>query len=563
MKKQIFIITIITLFISGCEDFLDKKPLGQSTTESFLGNPETAEESFETMIRACYCVFYVSENSWGTHNHHGEWMFGDWLSDDCEKGGNGASDFPEVLDWRTWETKAVSGNHQDNAWMTGYLGVARSNAVLQLIDKYQSNLSDATYNRIKGEALFIRGYFYFYLARVYGSVPYFDLPVLPDQYKDQPKVSPEELYALVEADLAEAVELVPEKSGWGNIFPGGRATKGAVRAILARVISMEIGFGFNGKTWQDIYDITKAIINSGEYTLVQNYATIFEFEGEMNSESVFEIECVDVNQPYGAPGGNLQPRMVTLRIDANNSGKHLTTGGWGFSCPSENLYNEFEPGDVRRECTIISDGAVLWADGNASTDEQIVVTETDDCPTGFWSRKYCLSPDKNPTQNTSSEYNMRKCRYAEVLLLHAEAAYHVNQEAEARQYVNMIRDRARGSTPPLGSVLEEPGYPPIPDTTGILPPVTASGPDLLTAIKHERRVELAIEGNRAWDLIRWGEYEDALRYRIIPEDHFLAGVDVEQVINNYRSHLIDGKVPCLPIPPNEVIQFGVEQNPNY
>ncbi len=559
MKKTIIILSVLSIIFAGCQDHLDKKPLGLPTTESFLGNPETAEENFEQLIRAAYSAFYVNEASWRNNTHHGEWFFGDWLSDDCEKGGDGSGDFPEVLGWRTWT--CPSSGHHNNAWLAGYLGAGRANAVLDALETYGENLSEASYNRIKGEALFVRAYHYFYLAKVYASVPYFDHPVLPEEFRNQPKLSPEELYAEIEADLTEAIDLVPEKSNWGDVYPGGRATKGAVRSILARVITMEIGFGFNGKTWQDVYDQTLAIINSGEYALVPNYAVIFEEEGEQSSESVFEIECADINQqPYGAPGGNIQNRMVTPRPISENSGKRLATGGWGFSCPSEDLYNEFEPGDVRRECTIIENGSILWEDGDPSTDEQIVLFESDQIPTGYFFRKYSTPPELTPSNNVNGPSNMRKVRYAEVLLTHAEAAYHIGEESEAFEYVNMVRERAINSTPPVGSVLGNPGYPPAPQTLAELPG-SLSGQDLLDAIKHERRVELAIEGNRVWDLIRWGEYEDAIR-TYIPEDHFLSSNDPEVVIENYRGHMIDG-VPSFPIPRNEVEQFGIEQNPGY
>jgi hypothetical protein len=116
---------------------------------------------------------------------------------------------------------------------------------------------------------------------MFGSIPYFDKPILPDQFKNPQSMAPEEIYARIEADLVEAIDLLEEKSKWlalYNVQPEGRATKGAARAILARVISMEIGFGFNGKTWQDLYDVTKEIINSGEYALVANYATILKWK---------------------------------------------------------------------------------------------------------------------------------------------------------------------------------------------------------------------------------------------------------------------------------------------
>jgi hypothetical protein len=564
MKKTVYIIAIFAVFLGGCEDFLDRKPLGQQTTESFLGNPAVAEQNFEQMIHACYSVFYASENSLGQHNHHGEWMYGDWLSDDCEKGGNGAGDFPEVLDWRTWSILPSAASHENNCWRVSYVGIARANAVLKLVEDYKDNLSEAVYNRIKGEGLFVRAYFYFYLAKVYGSVPYFDSPVLPDQYKNPPKMAPEELYAKIDADLVEATALVPEKNDFpSGVWPGGRATRGAVRAVLARVITMEIGFGFNGRTWQDVYDVTKAIIDANQYLLASNYATIFEMEGEQNSESVFEIECADFSQPYGAPGGNLQVRMVTFRPNTSlNAGKNLTTGGWGFSCPSKNLVAEFEAGDPRMPCTVISNGDRMWEDGDPATDEVILTVEDDDCPTGYWFRKYCSTIEDNPSNNTDGKQNMRKVRYAEVLLTYAEAAFHTNREDEARQYVNMVRERARNSTYPLGSEDGNTGYPAKSTNPDLLPDVTATGAALLTAIKHERRVELGIEGNRAWDLIRWGEYEDAIR-KYIAEDHFLKGGSPEQAVSNYRTHLIDGKVPSFPIPPDEVESYGVEQNPGY
>jgi hypothetical protein len=569
LKYRYLSVVVTTFLFVACSKLFVSHSADKETIENFLGNPETAEANFEQLIKLCYNVFYMSERSWDNNTHFGEWMTGDWLSDDCEKGGEGSWDFPEVLEWRTWSDVPSSDDHANNNWRQSYLGIARANAVLEYVETYSHNLSDAAYRRIKGEALFIRGYFYFCLAKVYGGVPYFDSPISPDEYRAPEKISPEELYAHIEQDLSQSALLVPEKSEWNRlgIDPGGRATRGAVKAILARVISMEIGFGFNNKTWQDIYDLTKSVINSGEYALLDNYATIFETEGEQSTESVFEINCYDINQPYGAPGGNYEPIFVQYRFDpVLNRNKRLTgifgstASGWGFSCPSQNLYNEFEPGDVRRACTIIKNGDVLWDEGDTTTDERINVIENDSCPTGFWFKKYAFSVDETPSLNTNSAKNMRKCRYAEILLLHAEAAYHIGSESEAFEYVSEVRERARNSTLPKGSEWGNAGYPEAPHTLG---PLTATGGKaLLDAIRHERRVELAIEGNRAWDLIRWGEYENAIR-RYIPEDHILFSVDPEQVIINYRSHLIDGKVPCLPFPADDAEAFSISQNPGY
>ncbi len=558
MKKQVYIIALIAFVLSlgGCEEFLEEKPVAQETTDSFLGDPATTFENFEQMLHAAYSVFTVSEATWRNNRHYFENMIPDWLSDDCQKGGNGTSDMPEMLDMRSWTAvpQAASTSHYETPWIVGYLGANRANTILQLLEQYKDNLSTADYNRIKGECLFIRGHFYFLLAKVFGSVPYYSEPVTTDQYYDQPKVTPEELYALVEADLTEAVSLVPEKSNWGAIWWGGRGTKGAARATLARVITMEIGFGFNGKTWQDVYDQTNAIISSGQYSLLPNYATIFEEEGEMGSESVFEVPCADLgSSAYGAVGGNMEQRMTTLRPDPGLTyGPNTPTGGWGFSTPTNNLYNQFESGDFRRECTIISDGDYFMGD-------EIPTTDSDICPDGHWLRKYA-GPD--PRTNTTGSKNYRNIRYAEVLLTHAEAAYHIGVEAEALTTVNIVRARAQASTGPKGSVPGE--IDTYPTDVSTLGSITATGGQaLLDAIKHERRVELGVEGVRTWDLIRWGEFEDVLRNVIIPGDHFLGSMDPGVAVNNYRSHLIDGIVPCLPIPSDEVENYGLEQNPGY
>lgn len=554
MKKQLYIIAFIAIIFGGCEDFLDKRPVAQETTDSFLSDPGTAADNFEQMLHAAYSAFTLGENTWRNSKHY-YWSFIDeMMSDDTQKGGNGASDMPELLDLKSWTAlpSAASVYHYETPYIAGYLGAGRANLVLDLVERYKESLPPATYNRIKGEALFIRGMFYFKLTRFYGSIPYFDQPVTVGEYYDPPSVAPEELYRLIEKDLTEAVDLVPEKSEWGSIWTGGRATRGAVRAILARVISMEIGFGYNGKTWQDVYNVTKALINANEYELVPNYATIFTPEGEMNSESVFEIPTADLGGQYGSPGGTMAQIMTTLRKNASLTYDANLPSGWGFSVPSQDLYEEFESGDPRRECTIIANGDYFMG-------YPVPTVIDDDDPTGYWLRKYA---GVNPRQNTQGNINMRIVRYSEVLLTHAEAAYHIGQEGEALTYLTAVRSRAQASTGPKGSVPGDPeGYP---APQGTLAGISATGGQaLLDAIKHERRVELAVEGIRTWDLIRWGEYEDALRNTIIPDDRFLGSLDPEEVVSNYRSHLIDSKVPTLPIPSDEVENYGVKQNPGY
>jgi hypothetical protein len=348
-----------------------------------------------------------------------------------------------------------------------------------------------------------------------------------------------------------------------GINPLGRATKGAAQAVLARVIMMEIGFDYNNKTWQEVYDLATDIIRSGQYGLVSNYAQIFTLEGENSIESVLEIEATDFNQGWGGLGGNIQQIMCSprLTVSKQNTGKNIVSG-WGFQLPTQNLYDEFESGDPRLANTIIKSGDIIYEDGISSTDEKIIIDPgSAQCPTGYFNRKAVLPPPA-PSCNICSNLNKRLIRYSEVLLTAAEAAYHLGKEAEARDYVNQVRARARNSSNPKGSELGNAGYPNRNTNENVLPPVTASGDDLLRAIKHERRVELALEGLRLWDLIRWGDYENAIR-TYVSNDVLISSMNPDEVIANYRSHLIDGKVPTLPIPRNEVLNYGVKQNPGY
>jgi starch-binding outer membrane protein, SusD/RagB family len=554
----------LQMLVSCSEDFLDKKPKGKETVVSFLGDPATAEQNFEKMIVAAYECFNFDEGQWGGVGHHGEWMW-DIITDDAQKGGDGPGNQTWMLDWRWWNTLPTSMGPAKSAYITFNVAKERANTILEYVETYKSSLKPESYAKLKGEALFIRGYFHFYGVKLFGSFPYFSKPV--DEFMNQPSASPEFIYAAIEKDLREAVALLPEKSKWVEQFgvqPEGRATKGAARAILARVLAMEIGFGFNGAQWADVYEQTSEIIKSGQYQLVPNYATIFEMEGMNNSESILEIQCVNLAQGWGKPGGNIQPIMVSPRLTCGNNKNKKLPSGWGFCIPTPSLSNAFEPGDPRRKCTIIENGDYLWEDGKPETIEQIDITVKDKCPTFMFSRKYCIQ-----NQGSSSSFweskNKVIIRYAEIILLQAEAAYYLKKEDEARQLINLIRSRARNSTWPKGAQYLNPWYAPNPEAgVALLPDVTTSDQALLNTIKNERRVELAHEGHRLWDLIRWGDYENAI-VTYVNDDPLLKEKDPDGIktLANFKSHLICGKVPCFPIPDEDVKQFGVIQNPGY
>lgn len=250
----------------------------------------------------------------------------------------------------------------------------------------------------------------------------------------------------------------------------------------------------------------------------------------------------------------MQVVMTSLRTEKDLTfGPNTPAGGWGFSTPTQELYDAFEDGDPRKECTITADGDYVWGD-------PIPTRISLACPDGYWLRKY--QTREAARINTSGENNNRVVRYAEVLLMHAEACYHTSREGDAVAALTEVRARAQNSTLPKGSVPGDPdGYATNPGTLADI--TAASGQPLLDAIKHERRVELAAEGIRYYDLVRWGEFEETLVNVIIPNDYYLGSINPNEVRDAYRSHLIDGLVPSLPIPSDEVEKYRIDQNPGY
>jgi hypothetical protein len=344
-----------------------------------------------------------------------------------------------------------------------------------------------------------------------------------------------ETYAFLEKDLKEAATLLPEKSGYAAADLG-RATKGAANGYLARAIMYQLGtVNGNKHTWQEVYDLTSTIITSNQYSLLANYAAIHQSIGQNSSESVFEIQFATSNDTYGP---------ISVGTTNNIFQNNRKTFGYGFNNPTQNLVNEFEPNDPRLECTVIKDGDIVLGIKNT-----VDPTENE---TGYLNRKVAILAPNAPQ---SGPQNIRKMRYADILLMKAEAAAQLNKPAEAVPLVNQVRQRARMSTRPPGTTLGSADtYAPANTPAGTLPDLTPglSGTALLNAIWHERRVEFGEESLRLWDLIRTGRYMG-----LLPADvraRAMSHVTTETSVN---------PTPLLPIPMTEAQTWHVTQNPGY
>jgi hypothetical protein len=524
---------LITTLAPGCKDFLEKEPLGTTTQDNLFRDPVNSIQA----INAVYDVTAWDQGpKWGDPNGQYvaqtyEWMFGDLMTDDAAKGGGGPSDFQSLIELKSWNIPA-SSPPVTTLWVHSFTGIARANTVINNIDA--GTIDAVLKTRLKGEALFLRAYFYFNLVKSFGGVPLFEKSVTPTEAPNVSRATIAQTYAFIEKDLRAAATMLPEKSAYAAA-DAGRATKGAANGYLARAIMYQLGtVNGNNHTWQEVYDLTSTIITSNQYSLLANYAAIHQDIGENSSESLFEIQFGTDNNTYGP---------ISIGTTNNIFQNNRRTFGYGFNNPTQNLVDEFEANDPRREVTIIRNNDIVLGILNP-----VDLTEN---ATGYFSRKVAII---RPPAPEAGPQNIRKLRYADILLMKAEAAARLNRGPEAVALVNQVRQRARNSTRPPGTTLGTLTYAPANTPVGTLPDLAAglSGQALLDAIWHERRVEFGEESLRLWDLIRTGRYMG-----VLPADvraRAMSHITTEPSVN---------PTPLLPISLNDAQTWKLPQNPGY
>lgn len=521
---------IVFAFYSCSKDLLELDNIGTQTAEVFFNDPENALAG----LNSCY-------NSASDDNY---FVYGDLMSDDALKGGSNFFDWVDREYVRNFTANSGNGV-SSGTWSAMYRTIVRCNEIINTLP--ETTFDEELKARIIGEAKFLRALSYSRLVPLFGGVPL----VTKDYNVDnlvEPRASVQDVYAFIKQDLDDAISVLPEKSRYDNADLG-RATKGAARALKARAIMQESSYSYNtvlssmsgyspdvATLWNEVYTQTSAIINSGEYTLTANFAEIFEPEGENNTESIFEFQHKTTNNQWGESVGNQTIVQMGNRDD----------WGWCFNLPTDALYNSYADTDPRRESTIYGQefNVLYGVEQGWSKQEWTLTDETtkDFVSACRLNRKYALRPDLRHGNHNNQPTNKRVLRYADVLLMHAEAAYYKGLEAEARDYVNIVRKRAENSTLPLGSASgQTSGFTYDLYSGASVQDITASGTELLEAIWLERRCELALEGIRYFDIIRTGRTE------LLPA-----------ASSDYAAH--DG---LLPIPVGDVNTFGLAQNKGY
>lgn len=488
--KKLLPLSAAAVLVFGCsDDFLDKKPLVDQTADTFFLTGDQAVQA----TNATYGIlrrFDVSVFSYITMT--------DIVSDDADKGStpNDAAPLQEIDNF----TLDASNGSPSAAWGGYYRGVFRANLSLARIPDV--DMDEGLKQRLLAENHFLRAYFYFNLVRWFGDVPLITRQLSPDEY-EQARTPTEQVYALIIDDLTFAAANLPEKGA----YPAadlGRATRGAANGLLSKV-------HLTRQQWQLARDRAFDVINSGEYELLPEYDKIFTQEGEHSSESVFEISTVSL----GTGGGGSQFNEVQGVRGTPNL-------GWGFNRPSDNLVAAWPRNDPRRDATIFTIGEAL-PDGSA-----IIVGDPGVANQRQNQKAWIARPTSGGNGNGGG--NIRVLRYADVLLIAAEATNELGNTEEAIELANRVRTRARGTLP-----------------KPFLPELKADSKDeARQVIWLERRLELAMEQQRWFDLVRQGRA-------------------AEVMIGVGKTNFKKGKHELFPIPQSEIDLSGAKlmQNPGY
>lgn len=459
MKNLIKIIFILLALVSSaCSDFLEENLQGTYSSATFY---KTEGHAYLAMTGIYNVASFASTNN-------NLWVFGDVASDDATKGGN-EGDEPNIkfIDEFTYTR---NNGALDRIWKTYYEGISRANYLLYYGPGI--TMEETLKARILGEAKFMRAYFYFNLVNIFGEIPLKLNPPLNDAEINKPKSTVEAVYNQIENDLTEAAEVLETTYTGADV---GRATKGAALGLLAKAHL------YRGE-WSEVLTAIQAIDALGIYNLQQVYKNNFIDSTQNNSESIFEIQHLSNQSPK-------------LGSHLNQYFSPSKDNGYYFNVPLQNFVDEFEVTtglvpDPRLDYTVGRAGQ-LWVNGEAFDPAW--------SPTGFLQKKH-VQPKKEEPIIGDASLNYVYLRYADILLMKAEALNETNQTSEAIVPLNVVRKRARESY-----LYDEdlPGFGAVP--TDLLPDVISTDQQIVRdAIRHERRVELGFEFHRFFDLIRYG-----------------------------------------------------------
>ncbi|KAF2079652.1 RagB/SusD family nutrient uptake outer membrane protein [Flavobacterium sharifuzzamanii] len=495
--KYIYVAVALAVLGSCSEDFVTINPEGKFDTSTYFSNEQQ-----------CYAALIgvydpIRKNTGGFENLVAMLNAG---SDDFYAGGGSSTDGTGIQNFSTHSLTSITipGSY----WNDHYQGISRANMLLAKLPA--ASMNDAVRNRFAAEAKTLRAFYYFNLVRLFKNIALVLEPLSTETIYNPEQVAPEVIYAQIEKDLTEAIAVLPNNVAKDT--EAGRFNKGAAQALLGKV------YLFEGKKTEAAAVLaevngTPGAVNQYGNKLLDDYSDLWDTSNKFNEESLIEVSHSSAGNSDWTFWGNGRDEGNSLNIMVGPRGYSKTKGtdapdlpsGWAFNVATQKLYDAMQ-GDPRKDATIL-DLKALKAAGKAN-----YIPAYQD--TGYFLNKYLPRQSDVSTGGGNSELNYKQNSYvirlADTYLMEAEA---LGSGPRAQALLDAVRDRVK------------------------LPHV----PVTLAAIKHERRMELAGEGHRFFDLVRWGDAAAALSDR-----GFDAGTD-----------------EIFPIPYTELNGTKLKQNPNY
>ncbi|GGH32136.1 hypothetical protein GCM10007423_21470 [Dyadobacter endophyticus] len=479
------ILLLLTTVVFACQDTLDTNPLGNPNSENFW---KTETEANKALI-ACYAKLKEPIISNGPAQS-GNSLFWEALSDNASNTSNYES-FDVVM--RGEHNSATTGI-VSKSFTIGFQGIAACNYFLANIDRVTAT-TDAVRNRMKGEALFLRAFYYNDLTQLYGDLPLILKPAeLDDNLRATPRAPKTEIVAQILKDLDLAISYLPAVA-----YTDGRAVKGSAIALKTRVL-------LNNELYSEAADAAWSLIGdaANPFKLSDNYAGIFFGNQIGNREIMFSVQ-------FKAPDDyHSLDQIIGARMSV---------------FPTLELRDAYEPNDPRRKMTIFEAGDP-WAYNPAGFKQTGSLAEGQIPYTGMAFRKWVNTAINNGSGSTLSEQHMVKIRYADLLLMYAEAMFESGKGTDARalKALNDVRARPGVEMPPKPALTRD-------------------------VIRNERRVELAFEGLRYNDLVRWKVAE-----KVIPQ----VAYDAKGTKRKFKAYLLP-----IPLAQMDIMKGIWTQNENY
>lgn len=548
--KLVFVLSITTLSISSCsKEFLDETTYGEVPPEKM-----TEPKNVERVIIGAYKMLngQMDNASNAMNSPASNWSFGDVTSDDAYKGGGGTGDQGQIHRMELYQTDPTVID-VERKWSALYEGVKRVNDAIRLLEQSKGFDPELKKQR-QGELCFLRGHYYFELKKIYNQIPYIDETIVKveDYNRSNVEFTSEQLWQKIEDDFIKAIDLLPIKQA-----QVGRPTNIAAKAYLMKTMIYQ-------NKWQEAYNISQDVISS-QYGLLGNFEDVFLPENDNSKEVVFAVQhSINDGDPNNYNGS------IGDRLSAPGGPFYSQ---YGFHRPSQNLVNAFKTDskglpvtdniditesdfvDPRLDYTVGRPG-ITYKDLGVTYEAS---WERDVATYGQYAPKKRIvsanSPYYGKTWPYVSALNYYIIRYAEVLLWRAEAAVELGNLEEARNIVNTIRNRAKNSkyVKKLDAKTDAANY-----SIGIYSTPWSDQNVAREAVRLETRLELALEGERFFNLVRWGIAE-----KVINQDYLKQEKQKRSFLTN--AHFTKGKNEYFPIPQRYIdgATTKVVQNPNY